>query len=73
MKIDEIDISKIEMTDWVDPRIPAWYTDRRVWDYLGRRYGIRPGGIIDDSDDKPPILIIERCRAAHLDKDNNYI
>lgn len=42
-----------------DERIPKWYQDPRVWDYLGRKYHLGPGGIIDDSDDKPPILVVE--------------
>lgn len=58
MKIEDIDISKIEWTDFVDPRIPLWYEDPAVWRYLGAKYGLRAGGIIDDSDG-PPMLVIE--------------
>lgn len=57
-KIEDIDLSKIEFTEWVDPRIPSWWEDPAVWRYLGRKYGLKPGGIVYDSDG-PPMLVIE--------------
>lgn len=59
MKIEDMDLDKIEFTDWIDPRIPAWYRDPAVWDYLGRKYGLKPGGIVDDGEG-PPLLTIEK-------------
>lgn len=47
-----------------DSRIPSWYRDARVWRYLRRRYGLRPGGIVDDDPEKPPIIIIEAFRRS---------
>lgn len=45
---------------WEDPRIPKWYQDKGVWKLL-KTYGLRCGGIVDDSD-KPPIIYIESAR-----------
>ena len=61
MNIKDVDLSEIEFTDWIDPRIPSWYEDPTVWAYLGRKYGLRPGGIIDDGNG-PPLLTIEKIR-----------
>ena len=60
-KIDEIDLSKLKLKRWTDPQIPEWYSDPAVWRYLGQKYGLQPGGIIDDEEDKPPIIIIARA------------
>lgn len=51
---------KPEFITWVDPRIPDWWLDPKVWEYLGKNYGLEPGGIIDDDENKPPIIFIER-------------
>jgi len=48
--------------EFIDERIPAWYLDQELWDRLKLEYGLKRSGIIDDSDELPPRLVIERCR-----------
>jgi hypothetical protein len=62
-EIDEIDPNEIDWEVWVDTRIPEWYSDPAVWRYLGQKYGLQPGGIIDDEEDKPPLLTFERTHS----------
>ena len=52
--------------EFIDERIPAWYRDPKVWVYLGKQYGLKPGGIIDDNDDQPPIIIVEHMYNEHI-------
>lgn len=52
-----------EFKVWRDPRIPDWWFDPKVWEYLKKNYGLEPGGIIDDLD-KPPIIIIQKILQA---------
>ena len=48
---------------WRDPRLPDWWFDPKVWEYLGKNYGLEQGGIIDDDENKPPIIFIEKMKA----------
>lgn len=56
---------KIENSDFVvfeDPKWPTWTKDPRVWKYLRKNYKIDFGGWIDDSDTKPPLLMLKKVR-----------
>ena len=58
-KIEEIDVSKLNLKKWVDPRIPSWWFDPKVWDYLRREYGVEHHEIEYDDEVGDPTLVVK--------------
>lgn len=48
------------MTEFVDPRIPDWWFDDKVWTYLRRTYGIKHHEIEYDEEVGDPTLVIQK-------------